>query len=91
MSGRALEATFAWKRASLFGDATYPTLRLKAAALLNSLIRHQVLVDSNTRLARLAAVVHLVAVERGQGIAPELSFSIAREVRRGSGTGARHP
>lgn len=87
-SGRPLEAACARKRASLFGEATYPTLRLKAAALLDSLIHHQALVDGNTRLVRLAAVVHLAAVERGQAIPAVLSFSIALEVRSGSGARA---
>lgn len=54
-----LEAACARPRASVLGDDAYPTLGLKAAALLHSLVRDHALVDGNERLAWLAAVVFL--------------------------------
>ncbi len=54
-----LEAACARPRARVLGDEAYPTVELKAAALLHSLVRHHALIDGNERLAWLAAVVFL--------------------------------
>ena len=54
-----LEAACARPRARVLGDEAYPTLALKAAALLHSLVRNHALVDGNKRLAWLAAVIFL--------------------------------
>lgn len=40
-----------------FGQELYPSLGLKAAALLHSIVRNHALVDGNKRLAFLAAAV----------------------------------
>ena len=42
-----------------FGQDAYPTVRLKAAALLESLVNNHALVDGNKRLGWLAVVVFL--------------------------------
>jgi death-on-curing protein len=44
-------------RFSAFGEDAYPTIPLKAAALLDSLKNNHALVDGNKRLAWLATVV----------------------------------
>jgi death-on-curing protein len=44
-------------RSSAFGEDAYPTMQLKAAALLHSLTNNHALVDGNKRLAWLATVV----------------------------------
>ncbi|MGO9560302.1 MAG: type II toxin-antitoxin system death-on-curing family toxin [Acidimicrobiales bacterium] len=54
-----LDSATARPRSSAFGDDAYPTLDLKAAALLHSLTRNHALVDGNKRLAWLATVVFL--------------------------------
>ena len=54
-----LESACARPRARVLGDDAYPTLELKAAALLHSLVRNHALVDGNKRLAWLATVVFL--------------------------------
>lgn len=46
-------------RASLWGREAYPSLKEKAAALLESLVRNQPLADGNKRLGWLATVVFL--------------------------------
>lgn len=46
-----LESAQARPRASVFGRDAYPTLHLKAAALMHSLARNHALVDGNKRLA----------------------------------------
>lgn len=54
-----LDAAAARPASHLFGQQSYPALELKAAALLESVTNHHALVDGNTRLGWLAAVVFL--------------------------------
>ena len=44
-------------RSSAFGEDAYPSLSLKAAALLHSMTKNHALVDGNKRLAWLSTVV----------------------------------
>lgn len=44
---------------SVFGDDAYPSLDLKAAVLLESIVRNHPLVDGNKRLGWIAAVLFL--------------------------------
>lgn len=44
-----LDSALARPRASVFGEDAYPTISLKAAAMLQSLIKNQALVDGNKR------------------------------------------
>ncbi|AGZ50608.1 type II toxin-antitoxin system death-on-curing family toxin [Mycobacterium kansasii] len=65
-----LESALARPCASVFGDDAYPSLHLKAAALLHSLARNHALVDGNKRLAWTACRTFLAI--NGQWIsAPE--------------------
>lgn len=54
-----LDSAAARPQASVFGEDAYPTLLLKAAALLHSICNNQALVDGNKRLAWLAALAFL--------------------------------
>jgi death-on-curing protein len=54
-----LDAAAYRPRSSAFGRDAYPTVTLKAAALLHSLVRNHALVDGNKRLAWLASTVFL--------------------------------
>lgn len=54
-----LASAAARPQTSVFGEDAYPTLPLKAAALLHSLARNHPLVDGNKRLAWLATYVFL--------------------------------
>jgi death-on-curing protein len=54
-----LDAALARPRSSAFGTDAYPSLALKAAALLHSVVRNHALIDGNKRLGWLAAVVFL--------------------------------
>ncbi|HEY0639246.1 MAG TPA: Fic family protein [Pseudonocardiaceae bacterium] len=55
-----LDAAANRPRATVFGEEAYPELHEKAAALLESLVRHQPLVDGNKRLGWVAARLFLV-------------------------------
>ena len=76
-----LEAACARPRASVLGEEAYPTLGLKAAALLHSLVGNHALVDGNKRLAWLAAVVFLdlngLTVDLDDDVAFELVMAAA--------------
>lgn len=69
-------------RSVLYGHPAYADLDLKAAALLDSLVGHQVLVDGSERLGWLATVVFYglndVALEAPDDDAYELVMSVAR-------------
>jgi death-on-curing protein len=71
-------------RACAFGDDAYPTLDLKAAALLHSMTKNDALVDGNKRVAWLSTVVYCDL----NGYVPELSdddaFQIVWDIARDS-------
>jgi death on curing protein len=54
-----LESALGRPRATVFGADAYPSLHLKAAALLHSLAGNHALVDGNKRLAWAATAVFL--------------------------------
>jgi death-on-curing protein len=54
-----LDAAVARSRSSAFGADAYPSMELKAAALLHSLVRNHALADGNKRLGWLATVIFL--------------------------------
>jgi death-on-curing protein len=54
-----LESALARPQASAFGEAAYPDIHQKAAALLHSLARNHALVDGNKRIALAATIAFL--------------------------------
>lgn len=54
-----IDAAVARPRSTAYGTDAYPTLGLKAAALLELLVGNHALVDGNKRIAWLATVVFL--------------------------------
>jgi len=54
-----LDSALARPKSRAFGEDAYPTLVLKASALLHSLVKNHCLVDGNKRLAWLATTVFL--------------------------------
>jgi death on curing protein len=74
-----LDAAAARPRSSAFGSDAYPTLELKAAALLHSLVRNHALVDGNKRLAWLATVVFLDLNDRTVTLDDDEAFTLVME------------
>jgi death on curing protein len=70
-------------RASAFGEEAYPTLTLKAAALLHSLARNHPLVDGNKRLAWLATVVFLDLNGHAPDLGDDAAFDLVMDVAAG--------
>jgi death-on-curing protein len=78
-----LDSACARPRATALGDEAYPTLELKAAALLHSIARNHALVDGNKRLAWLATVVFLELNGRAVGLSDDDAFALVMDVAAG--------
>ncbi|WP_228372768.1 type II toxin-antitoxin system death-on-curing family toxin [Demequina maris] len=76
-----LESALARPATTLMGADAYPTLDLKAAALLHSLVNNHALADGNKRLGWLATVVFVgfngFRVRMSQGEAFDLVWAVA--------------
>lgn len=77
-----LDAAAHRPQAVLYGQAAYPDLDTKAAALLDSVVRNHALVDGNKRLGWLATVVFYglndVTLVAPDDAAYELVMAVAR-------------
>jgi death-on-curing protein len=78
-----LDAAVARPRSSAFGADAYPTLELKAAALLHSIVRNHALVDGNKRLAWLAVVVFLDLNGQSVAMDDDAAFGLVMETAEG--------
>jgi death-on-curing protein len=79
-----LDSAAARPRSTAFGEDAYPSLELKAAALLHSVARNHALVDGNRRLAWLATVVFLDLDGRGPDLDDDGAFGLVMDVARGA-------
>jgi death-on-curing protein len=70
-------------QATVFGQDAYPSLCLKAAALLQSLAGNDALVDGNKRLAWTAAVVFLDINGHDTGLNEDEAYDLMLEVAGG--------
>lgn len=68
---------------TLFGDGAYPTMPLKAAALLQSIAGNHPLVDGNKRLAWTAAVVFLDINDLEPALSQDEVYDLMLEVAAG--------
>jgi len=79
-----LDSAVARSRSSAFGEDAYPTIELKAAALLHSMSSNLALVDGNKRLSWLATTVFLglngFAVVLDHDVAFDLVMRVAEGV-----------
>lgn len=78
-----LDSAIARPQSSVFGEDAYPTLTLKAAALLHSLARNHALVDGNKRLAWLATVVFLDLNGHEPALTDDEAFHLVLSVAEG--------
>jgi death-on-curing protein len=79
-----LESALARPRASAFGEDAYPTLHLKAAALLESLARNHALVDGNKRLGWVVTRLFLAFNDEDVQVpTPEAGDEFVRAVAQG--------
>ena len=78
-----LDSAVARPRASAFAQDAYPTVELKAAALLHSLARNHPLMDGNKRLSWLAVVVFLDLNGCEVTLSDEEAFQLVMDVASG--------
>jgi death on curing protein len=78
-----LDSAAARPRSHVFGQEAYPTLSLKAAALLHSLARNHPLVDGNKRLGWLATVVFLDLNGHEPDLEDDAAFHLVMDVAAG--------
>ena len=79
-----LDSAAARARSSAFGRDAYPTLELKAAALLHSLCGSHALVDGNKRLALLATATFLRANGHPFALTQDEAFDLVMAVAEGT-------
>lgn len=78
-----LDAAVARPRSSAFGADAYPSIELKAAALLHSLVGNHALADGNKRLGWLATVVFLDLNGHPVDLADDDAFNLVMGVAAG--------
>jgi death-on-curing protein len=78
-----LDSALARPKSSAFGTDAYPSVDLKAAALLHSLVRNHALVDGNKRLGWLATVVFLDLNGRTVDVDDQTAFDLVVQVAQG--------
>jgi len=79
-----LDSACARPQSSLFGEDAYPSLTLKAAALLHSICKNHALVDGSKRLAWHAATVFLDINGLDVKLEPGAAFDLVMGVAEGS-------
>ena len=70
-------------QATVFGADAYPSLALKAAALLQSLTGNHALVDGNKRLALNATITFLAINGHAPGLSHDEAYDLMLEVASG--------
>lgn len=78
-----LDSAVARCASTAFGEDAYPTMELKAAALLHSIAGNHALVDGNKRLAWLTTTVFLDANGVDPGLDDAEAFDLVMEVAAG--------
>jgi death-on-curing protein len=79
-----LDSAVARPMSSAFGEDAYPTLELKAAALLHSIMTNHALVDGNKRLGWLATTVFLDTDGEPVELADDDAFQLVLAIAEGN-------
>ncbi len=78
-----LESALARPKTSVFGEDAYPTLSLKAAALMDSVIRNHPMIDGNKRTAWLLMVSFLFINHKAHNMSTNVSFELTLGLTEG--------
>jgi len=79
-----LDSAGARPRSTAYGQEAYPSIELKAAALLHSIAGNHALVDGNKRLAWLAASVFLDLKGRRPELTDDEACTLVMDVAEGA-------
>lgn len=75
-----IESAVARPRSTIFAADAYPTIPLKAAALLHSLVRNRALVDGNKRTGWLSFTVFLALNDIALDMDHEAAYQVVLDV-----------
>ncbi|HEX6302480.1 MAG TPA: Fic family protein [Acidimicrobiia bacterium] len=78
-----LDAAVARPQSSAFGEDAYATVKLKAAAHLNSIVTNHALVDGNKRLGWLATTVFLDVNGEPVDLGDDDAFQLVLDIAEG--------
>ncbi|HWD62592.1 MAG TPA: type II toxin-antitoxin system death-on-curing family toxin [Humibacter sp.] len=78
-----LESALSRPMASYFGDGLYPSIELKAAALMHSIAKNHALVDGNKRLALASMHVFLLMNGHRLTMTNDEAFVFTKQVASG--------
>ena len=78
-----LDSALSRPRASAFGEDAYPTVGLKAAALLHSLTKNHCLVDGNKRIAWFLTTIFCDLNDFRVNLADDDAFSLVWDIAAG--------
>jgi death-on-curing protein len=78
-----IDAAVARPQSRAFGEDAYPTVKLKAAALLHSIVTNHALVDGNKRLGWLATTVFLDLNGEAVDLDDDDAFRLVMDVAEG--------
>lgn len=78
-----LDAAIARPKSSVFGEDAYPTVRLKAAALLHSIVTNHAWTDGNKRLGWRATTVFLDVTSEPIDLGDDVAFRLVLDVVEG--------
>jgi death on curing protein len=79
-----LDSALARPRSTAFGQDAYPTVALKAAALLHSVVGNHALVDGNKRLGLLVTAVFLDLNGFPLDLSDDAAFELVMDVATGA-------
>jgi death-on-curing protein len=79
-----LESALARPAATVFGDDAYPTITLKAAGLVHSLVTNHALVDGNKRLGHVALRLFLGLNDHDLDATQDQKFDLIMAIADGS-------
>jgi death-on-curing protein len=79
-----LDSALARPRSTAFGQDAYPTLALKAAAMLHSVVGNHALVDGNKRLGLLVTAVFLDLNGCALDLPDDAAFELVMDVAIGA-------
>jgi death on curing protein len=78
-----LDSALARPQSSAFGEDAYPTLQLKAAALMHSLIKNHSLIDGNKRLSFVATNIFFLVNGYRLEMSTDESYQLVLDIASG--------
>ena len=78
-----LDSALARPQSSAFGEDAYPTLQLKAAALMHSIIKNHSLIDGNKRLSFVATNIFFLVNGHRLEMSIDVGYQLVLDIASG--------